>query len=55
VRRKISRRVKHLAGWVATCALFFSPCLSVHGGWLKADVDFSNYDVPLYAQIVNPY
>jgi hypothetical protein len=39
--------------WIATCVLLFSPCVPVHGGWLKADVDFSNYDVPLYDQIVN--
>jgi hypothetical protein len=33
--------------------LLFSPSLPVHGGWLKPDVGFSNYDVPLYDQIVN--
>jgi hypothetical protein len=53
VQRKISRRVKPLACWAATCALLFSPCLPAQGGLLKADVDFSNYDVPLYEQIVN--
>jgi hypothetical protein len=53
VRRKISRGVKRLAIWVATGALLFSPCVPVHAGLLKADVDFSNYDVPLYEQIVN--
>ena len=53
VRRKISRRVKPLAGWVATCALLFSQCVPVHAGLLKADVDFSNYDKPLFEQIVN--
>ena len=35
------------------CALLFSPCVPVHAGLLKADVDFSNYDVPLFEQIVN--
>jgi hypothetical protein len=50
---EIGRGVKPIVGWLATCALLFSPCGLVHGGWLKADVDFSNYDVPLYAQIVN--
>jgi hypothetical protein len=50
---QINRRVKPLAGWLATCALLFSPCIPVHGGWLKPDVDFSNYNVPLYQQIVN--
>jgi hypothetical protein len=53
VQRKINRPVKSLAGWVAMCTLLFSPCVSVHGGLLKEDVDFSNYDVPLYQQIVN--
>src|SRR6516164_4187180 len=53
LQRKINRRVKPLAGWLATYALLFSPCIPVHGGWLKADVDFSNYNVPLYQQIVN--
>jgi hypothetical protein len=53
VRRKLSRRLKPLASWVATCALLFSPCAAVHGGLLKPDVDFSNYNVPLYQQIVN--
>ena len=53
VQRKISRGVKPLAGWVAMCALLFSLCIPVQGGLLKADVDFSNYDVPLLEQIVN--
>src|SRR3984957_14017808 len=53
VQRKISRGVKPLAIWIATCALLFSPCIPVHGGLLKADVDFSNYEVPLFDQIVN--
>ena len=53
VQRTISRRLKPLAGWVAACVLFFSTCISVHAGLLKADVDFSNYDTPLFQQIVN--
>jgi hypothetical protein len=53
VQRKINRRINPLAIWVATCALLFSPCVPVHAGFLKAEVDFSNYDVPLYEQIVN--
>ena len=53
VQRKISRGVKPLAGWVAMCALLFTLCIPVQGGLLKADVDFSNYDVPLFEQIVN--
>jgi hypothetical protein len=50
VQRKINGRVQN---WITTCALLFSPCVAVHGGFLKGDVDFSNYDVPLYQQIVN--
>jgi hypothetical protein len=53
IQRKISRGVKPLAGWVAMCALLFSLCIPVQGGLLKAEVDFSNYDVPLFEQIVN--
>jgi hypothetical protein len=53
VQRKIKRRIKPLVTWVATCALLFSPCVPVQAGLLKRDVDFSNYDVPLYEQIVN--
>jgi hypothetical protein len=53
VQRKIKRRINPLASWVATCALLFSPCVPVHGILRKRDIDFSNYDVPLYEQIVN--
>ena len=48
-----SRRVKSLVSWVASCALLFSPCVPVHAGSLKEDVDFSNYNAPLYRQIVD--
>lgn len=30
-----------------------SPCAPVHAGLLKSDVDFSNYNAPLYRQIVD--
>src|SRR5258708_19615521 len=53
VERKIRRRVKPLASWVATCALLFSPCVPVRAELLKGDVDFSNYDASLSQQIVN--
>jgi hypothetical protein len=33
--------------------LLFSLCVSVGAGLLKADVDFSNYDTPLFQQMVN--
>lgn len=53
VRRKISRRVNYLVRWVAACVLVFGPCVPVRGGWLKPDIDFSNYNTPLFEQIVN--
>jgi hypothetical protein len=53
VQRKIKRRVKPLASWIAACALLFSPCVPVHGGLRKGKADFSDYDVPLFEQIVN--
>jgi hypothetical protein len=46
-------RSKPLASWVATWALLLSPCAPLHGGLLRVDVNFSNYDAPLYRQIVN--
>src|SRR6202047_1095495 len=53
VQRRISRRAKPLASWIVYYALLFSLCVSVGAGLLKADVDFSNYDTPLFQQIVN--
>jgi hypothetical protein len=47
------RRVKLLASWIATWALLLSPCAPVHPGLLKRNVDFSNYNAPLYRQIVD--
>jgi hypothetical protein len=49
----MKRQVNILAIWIATCALLSSPCLPAQGGFLKPDVDYSNYNVPLYEQIVN--
>ena len=49
----MKRRVNLPAIWVLTCALLASPCLPVQAGPLKPDVDYSNYNVPLYEQIVN--
>ena len=51
--RKLSGPVKALAGWFATCALLFSPSVPVHAGLLKGDTDFSNYDTPLFQQVVD--
>jgi hypothetical protein len=50
---KAGRRVKALATWVAPLVLLFGPCVPLQAGLLKADVDFSNYDTPLFEQIVN--
>ena len=36
-----------------TFVILLALSLVAHAGWLKPDVDFSNYDVPLYEQIVN--
>ena len=47
------RRVKPLVSWVASCALLLSPCAPVHAGLPTRNVDFSNYDAPLFQQILN--
>src|SRR5580692_8690808 len=39
--------------WLAPLVLLFGPCVPLQAGLLKADVDFSNYDQPLFEQIVN--
>jgi hypothetical protein len=54
VGREIGRRERRIRGWFATCALFLL-CwgVPVHAGWLKPDVDYSNYQTPLADQIVN--
>src|SRR6478736_9121989 len=36
-----------------TFVILLALCLVANAGWLKPDVDFSNYDVPLYEQIIN--
>jgi hypothetical protein len=53
VPRKITRRTNPLASWVAGCVLLFTPSVLVHAGLPKENVDFSNYDQPLFLQIVN--
>ncbi len=53
VQWRISRRVKLLARWIVYYALFFSLGVSVEAGLLRADVDYSNYDTPLFQQVVN--
>ena len=34
-------------------AFLFSPCVQAQAGPLKPDIDYSNYDVPLWDQVVN--
>ena len=36
-----------------TFVILLALSLVADAGWLKPDVDFSNYDVPLHEQIVN--
>ena len=36
-----------------TFVILLASSLVAHAGWLKPDVDFSNYNVPLHEQIVN--
>ena len=50
---KTGRRAKAVATWVAPLALLFGPCVPLHAGLLKADVDFSNYNTSLFEQMVN--
>jgi hypothetical protein len=49
---KAVRRIDLVAGWAAACALLVNLSSPVHGGLLKRDVDFSNYDTPLFDQVV---
>src|SRR6516162_10023299 len=51
--RKTKRSSQTVARLVAMSALLFSPCVQAQAGLLKPDVDNSNYDVPLWDQVVN--
>jgi hypothetical protein len=42
-----------VARLVAMSALLLSPCVQAQAGLFKPDVDYSNYDVPLWDQVVN--
>lgn len=50
---KTGWRAKALAPWVAALTFFFSPSAPLQAGLLKPDVDFSNYDKPLFEQIID--
>ena len=51
--RKTKRSSQTVARVVAMSALLFSPCVQAQAGLLKPDIDYSNYDVPLWDQVVN--
>jgi hypothetical protein len=51
--RKTKRSSQTVARLVAMSALLFSPCVQAQAGLLKPDIDYSNYDVPLWDQVVN--
>ena len=51
--RKIRRSSQTVARLVAMSALLFSLCVQAQAGLLKPDIDYSNYDVPLWDQVVN--
>src|ERR1700722_16187722 len=53
VQKKNSGRVKPIVSWIAICALLCSPFVPAFGGLVKGGVDFSNYNVSSYEQIVN--
>ena len=51
--RKTKRSSQTVARLVAMSALLFSPGVQAQAGLLKPDIDYSNYDVPLWDQVVN--
>jgi hypothetical protein len=51
--RKTKRSSQTVARLVAMSALLFSPSVQAQAGLLKPDIDYSNYDVPLWDQVVN--
>ena len=51
--RKTKRSSQTLARLVTMSALLFSPCVQAQAGLLKPDINYSNYDVPLWDQVVN--
>jgi hypothetical protein len=51
--RKTNRPTRTVARLVAISALLFSPCAQAPAGLFKPDVNYSNYDVPLWDQLVN--
>ena len=52
-QRNTTGSAQTVARLVAMIALLLSPCIQAHAGLFKPDVDYSNYEVPLYDQMVN--
>jgi hypothetical protein len=52
-KRNTSGSAQTLARLVAISALFLNPCMQAHAGLFKPDINYSNYDVPLFDQVVN--
>ena len=52
-QRSITGAAQTVARLLAMSALLFSPCVQAQAGLFKPDVDYSNYDVPLWDQVVN--
>jgi len=51
--RKANRSTRTVARFLAMSALLVSLCGPVQAGLFKPDVNYSNYDVPLWDQVVN--
>jgi hypothetical protein len=51
--RNTTGSAQTVARLVVISALLFSLCVQAHAGLFKPDIDYSNYDVPLYDQVVN--
>ena len=52
-QRNATGSAQTIARLVAMSVLLFSPCIQAPAGFFKPDVDYSNYDVPLFDQVVN--
>ena len=52
-QRNTTGSAQTVARLVAISALLFSPCIQAHAGLFKPDVDYSNYNEPLWDQVVN--
>jgi hypothetical protein len=50
---RTSRSPRTVACFLAMCALLVSSCIQARSGLFKPDVDYSNYEVPLWDQVVN--